>query len=87
MNSELYTPGLDDAAAAAGLPVPGGPALLRAVPHGEDLHGGQAPGRRDVPVVLGARLHVAQLPRLLHLHHGGFKTVNNIKRNYARACS
>ena len=68
MNSELYTPGLDDAAAAAGLPVPGGPAVQRAVPHGEDLHGGQAPGGRDVPVVLGARLHVAQLPRLLHLH-------------------
>ena len=68
MNMSCIPRCLDDAAAAAGLPVPGGPAVQGAVPHGEDLHGGQAPGGRDVPVVLGARLHVAQLPRLLHLH-------------------
>ena len=80
MNSELYTPGLDDAAAAAGLPVPGGPAVQRAVPHGEDLHGGQAPGGCDVPVVLGARLHVAQLPRLLHLH----QVYRKLSTNFAK---
>ena len=58
-----------NAADAACLPALPGAAVQGAAPHRQDLYWQLPEGRRDVPVVFGAHLHMVQLPGFFHLNY------------------